>query len=75
MPHITIPRDVSSDVQRAFQETNRELNRMDIPLLESMESVRGIQERGAALYFEDDQLCLYRKINGKLYCIELSEVE
>lgn len=72
MPRVTIPRDVSTDTQRAFQEVNRELQRVDIPLLESMESVRAIKE-GTSAYFVNDAgtLCRYTKIGGELYCEEI----
>lgn len=73
MRHIAIPRDVSSDTQRAIQQINLALQQLDIPLLNSMDSVRGIQEGSRAYFIENDTLYRYTKINGKLYKEEVSE--
>ena len=75
MAGITIPRDVTPDAQRAFQQADQQLKKMDIPLLQDMASVRGIQERTSA-YFkrEDGILCRYTKIDDELYCEEIPRV-
>ena len=76
MRHITIPRDVSSDAQRAFQQVNREMQRVSIPLLQDMTSVRGISEGSSAYFVEDDgTVCRYTKINNKLYRQRLEAVD
>ena len=76
MAGITIPRDVTPDAQRAFQETNQQLKRMDIPLLQDMTSVRGMSE-GSSAYFVDDDGTVFRytKLNKQLYRQPLEAVD
>lgn len=67
MRQIPISRDVSRDTQQSLQETNSILKEVQIPLLKSMLSVRGIQEGTAAYFLEKECLYRYTKIRGKLY--------
>ena len=67
MRQIPISRDVSRDTQQSLQEANRILKEVQIPLLKSMSSVRGIREGTAAYFLESDGLYRYTKIRGKLY--------
>lgn len=75
MPNIPIPRDVSSDTQLAFQEINRELNQIHVPVFYKFESVESLAE-GSSAYFkgEDGILCRYTKIDGELYCEEIPRI-
>lgn len=67
MRHIPIPRDVSSDTQRAIQQINLALQARDIPLLKDFKSVRGIAEGTAAYFLEGSVLYRYTKVRSKLY--------
>lgn len=67
MRHITIPRDVSSDTQRAIQQINLALQHLDIPLLNDFKSVQGIAEGTSAYFLEGDALYRWTKMGGKLY--------
>lgn len=73
MRHIPIPRDVSSDTQRAIQQINLALQQLDIPLLTKKSSLSGIAEGTRAHFMEGGTLYRYTKINGKLYKEEVSE--
>lgn len=67
MRHIPIPRDVSSDTQRAIQLIDLALRDLDIPLLHKRSSLSGISEGTSAYFLESDGLYRYTKIGGKLY--------
>jgi len=67
MRNVVIPRNVPSDVQRAFQQVNLGLQHLDIPVLKDMSSVRGISEGTAAYFLEGSVLYRYTKIGGKLH--------
>lgn len=67
MRHIAIPRDVSSDTQRAIQQINLALQQLDIPLLKERSSLSGISEGTSAYFIESDGLYRWTKIRGKLY--------
>ena len=65
---FVIPRDTQESVSEAFSQIALRLNEHDVPLLQEMRSVRNIAEQTRCLYLEDkDTLCVYIKVNGRLY--------
>lgn len=66
------PRDTQESVIEAFRQVHLILRSLDVPILTSLQSVRGIAE-GTSAYFQRDDgiLCRYSKIGGELYCEEI----
>lgn len=81
MRDFIVPRDAQPSLVEAFRQARLMIKDNQIPLLHKMASVRAIQEQTSCFHFEDQVLCLYTKVNGKLhrFCygegVEAEEVE
>ena len=66
--NVQIARNIPSDAQRTFQQIIEELEKMEVPLLKEMRSVRALKE-GSSAYFHDreaNKISRYTKLAGRL---------
>ncbi|MYB01990.1 hypothetical protein F4X90_20265 [Candidatus Poribacteria bacterium] len=73
MQTITIPKDVSTDTQRAIQQINQSLQHLNIPIYTEKHELSAIKEGTSAYYVKDGKTYKYTKIDGELFIEELGK--
>ena len=66
---IAVPANTQPEVREAFQQVERHLRELEIPILRDMREVRGIPEGSSCYYVtaRSNAVQKFTKINNRLY--------
>ena len=70
---IILPERTDSQIRRAFQLADQQLERMDVPVLDRIPPVQAIEDGKQFLHMRDGVLREYTRCGNKLYYTELKE--